>query len=344
MKQELSLRKYNFTFIDLFAGIGGFRIALESLGGKCVFSSEWNKYAAMTYEANFGEKPAGDIRRIDEDSIPDHDILAAGFPCQPFSIAGVSKKNSLGKPHGFLDELQGNLFFDIARILAAKKPRGFILENVKNLLYHDRGRTFRIIRETLDRLGYTVFWDVIDASVFVPQHRERVIIVGFRSDLYPSVTFSFRKPEPSAPPLKDILENNPDPKYTLSDHLWEYLQSYAEKHRKKGNGFSYGLVDPEKNTRTRTLSARYYKDGAEILIKQDGKNPRRLMPAECKRLMGFPEDFIIPVSDTQAYRQFGNAVVPDVIRIVAEQMVEVIFGGQDLQGQKKLEYVADKIA
>jgi len=337
-------KEYRFTFTDLFAGIGGFRIALESLGGKCVFSSEWNVYSAKTYEANFGEKPAGDITLIDETSIPDHDILAAGFPCQPFSIAGVSKKNSLGRPHGFLDELQGNLFFDIARILDAKRPKAFILENVKNLIYHDRKRTFRVITETLEKLGYEIFWKVIDASAYVPQHRERIIIVGFRSDLYPSVHFTFPRISGSPPSLKDILEKSPDPKYTLSDALWKYLQEYAEKHRRKGNGFGYGLVDPEKDRITRTLSARYYKDGAEILIKQEGKNPRRLTPVECRRLMGFPDNFIIPVSDTQAYRQFGNAVVPAVIREVAVGMLEVILGGQNFEGQKKLEYVTDQVS
>jgi len=336
-------KEYRFTFTDLFAGIGGFRIALESLGGKCVFSSEWNVYSAKTYEANFGEKPAGDITLVDETAIPDHDILAAGFPCQPFSIAGVSKKNSLGRPHGFLDELQGNLFFDIARILDAKRPKAFILENVKNLIYHDRKRTFRVITETLEKLGYEIFWKVIDASAYVPQHRERIIIVGFRSDLYPSVHFTFPGISGSPPSLKDILEKSPDPKYTLSDGLWKYLQEYAEKHRRKGNGFGYGLVDPEEDGITRTLSARYYKDGAEILIKQEGKNPRRLTPMECRRLMGFPDNFIIPVSDTQAYRQFGNAVVPAVIREVAVGMLEVILGGQNFEGQKKLEYVTDQV-
>jgi len=344
MKEGGQGKEYRFTFIDLFAGIGGFRIALESLGGKCVFSSEWNKYSAKTYEANFGERPAGDITLIDERTIPDHDILAAGFPCQPFSIAGVSKKNSLGRPHGFLDELQGNLFFDIARILDAKRPKAFILENVKNLIYHDRGRTFRVITETLEMLGYEVFWKVIDASAYVPQHRERIIIVGFRSDLYPSVHFTFPQISGSPPSLKDILEKSPDPKYTLSDSLWKYLQEYAEKHRRKGNGFGYGLVDPEKDKITRTLSARYYKDGAEILIKQEGKNPRRLTPVECRRLMGFPDNFIIPVSDTQAYRQFGNAVVPAVIRDVAAEMLKVILGGQNFEGEKKLEHVTDQVA
>ncbi len=330
----------DFTFIDLFAGIGGFRVALEDLGGTCVFSSEWNRFSRETYRANFGEDPAGDITRIDEKTIPDHDVLAAGFPCQPFSIAGVSKKNSLGRPHGFLDQLQGNLFFDIARIIAAKRPKAFILENVKNLVHHDRGRTFRIIRSTLTaELGYVIFWKVIDASAYVPQHRERIIIVGFRGDLYKDPQFTFPDPPERGPALASILDQNPDPKYTLSDRLWEYLQNYAKKHRAKGNGFGYGLVDPAKDRITRTLSARYHKDGSEILIRQEGRNPRRLTPGECRRLMGFPDGFVIPVSDTQAYRQFGNAVVPAVVRAVAEKVLGVMGDGQDIRGEKKLEHV-----
>ena len=329
-----------FTFIDLFAGIGGFRIALESLGGKCVFSSEWNRFSKETYRANFGEDPAGDITEIDENSIPDHDVLAAGFPCQPFSIAGVSKKNSLGRPHGFMDELQGNLFFDIARIIMAKRPKAFILENVKNLVHHDGGRTFRIIKNTLTaELGYVIFWKVIDASAYVPQHRERIIIVGFRRDIYGDPQFTFPELPAHGPPLAAILGQNPDPKYTLSDHLWGYLQNYAKKHRAKGNGFGYGLIDPEKDRITRTLSARYHKDGSEILIRQEGRNPRRLTPEECMRLMGFPDRFSIQVSDTQAYRQFGNAVVPAVVRAVAEKILEVMRDGQNIQGEKKLEHV-----
>lgn len=329
-----------FTFIDLFAGIGGFRIALEDLGGKCEFSSEWNRFSRETYRANFGDVPAGDIREIDAESIPDHDILAAGFPCQPFSIAGVSKKKSLGRPHGFLDELQGNLFFEIARILSVKRPRAFILENVKNLEHHDGGRTFRIIRDTLtDRLGYHIFWRNVDASAFVPQHRERIIIVGFNGDTYPDPAFRFPDIPAGTCRIADILESDVPSKYTLTDNLWNYLQGYAEKHRARGNGFGFGLVDPAKNRITRTLSARYHKDGSEILIKQEGRNPRRLTPRECARLMGFPDSFIIPVSDTQAYRQFGNAVVPDVVKAVAVQVLKVIQDGQNLKGEKKLEHV-----
>jgi len=329
-----------FTFIDLFAGIGGFRIALESLGGTCVFSSEWNRFSRETYRVNFGDEPAGDITEIDAETIPDHDILAAGFPCQPFSIAGVSKKNSLGRPHGFLDKLQGNLFFDIARIIQARRPKAVILENVKNLIHHDHGNTFRVIRETLTaELGYVIFWKVIDASAFVPQHRERIIIVGFRGDLYPDPAFRFPDLLERGPSLKSILDESPDPKYTLSDHLWKYLRTYAEKHRLKGNGFGFGLVDPDRDRITRTLSARYHKDGSEILIRQREGNPRRLTPEECRRLMGFPDSFKIPVSDTQAYRQFGNAVVPAVVKAVAEQVLRVISDGQAVEGEKKLEHV-----
>lgn len=330
----------SFTFIDLFAGIGGFRVALESLGGECVFSSEWNRFSRETYKANFGEEPAGDITKIDSKEIPEHDILAAGFPCQPFSIAGVSKKNSLGRPHGFLDELQGNLFFDIARIIKGRRPKAFILENVKNLIHHDHGKTFQVIWQTLtEDLGYEVFWKVIDASDYVPQHRERTFIVGFRKDLYPDPDFRFPESQEKAPLLSDILESSPDCKYTLSDNLWEYLQKYAEKHRMKGNGFGFGLVDPEKDRITRTLSARYHKDGSEILIEQKEKNPRKLTPGECRKLMGFPDGFVIPVSDTQAYRQFGNAVVPKVVMAVAAQVLKVIENGPHYSEEKKLEHV-----
>lgn len=339
------MKEVNFTFIDLFSGIGGFRLGLESIGGKCVFSSEWNKFSRVTYEANFHEKPSGDITTIDERAIPDHDILAAGFPCQPFSIAGVSKKNSLGLPHGFLDKLQGNLFFDIARILGSKRPKAFILENVKNLIRHDKGNTFRVIRRTLTaELGYNIFWKVVDASYFVPQHRERIIIVGFRRDLFPEPDFRFPDFNKEEIVVSDILEKSVPDKYTLTDHLWAYLKNYAERHRKKGNGFGYGLIDPAKDKQTRTLSARYYKDGSEILIRQDERNPRRLTPTECKRLMGFPEEFAMPVSDVQAYRQLGNAVVPEVIKRVGSKVLEVIQVGQNIKSKEKLEHVKDQIS
>ncbi len=319
------------TFIDLFAGIGGIRLAFERAGSFCMFSSEWNRFAQITYEANFGEVPAGDITKIAEQDIPDHDILTAGFPCQPFSIAGVSKKNSLGRAHGFRDETQGTLFFDIARILEAKRPSAFLLENVKNLKNHNRGRTYRVIVDTLtQQLGYHIFPLIIDASHYVPQHRERIFIVGFDAVRFPDLEFRFRTLPERTLTIADILESEVDPKYTLSDHLWQYLQAYKEKHRRKGNGFGYGLVDPSnKDEITRTMSARYHKDGAEILIKQEGKNPRRLTPREAARLMGFPESFVIPVSDTQAYRQFGNSVVVPVVEDVAREIVYVLRMGQN---------------
>ncbi|HRY32272.1 MAG TPA: DNA (cytosine-5-)-methyltransferase [Bacteroidales bacterium] len=318
---------HDFRFIDLFAGIGGFRIAFQELNGKCVYSSEWNKYAKITYEANFGEVPFGDITRIDENKIPDHDILVGGFPCQPFSIAGVSKKNALGRHHGFLDKTQGTLFFDIARIIESKKPKAFLLENVKNLRSHDRGKTFRIIKETLKELEYHVFDEILDARHYVPQHRERIFIVGFSRKYFgEKVEFKFPEPPEGEKRFGDILESRPDPRYTLSDHLWGYLQEYARKHKAKGNGFGFGLTDV--NGVARTLSARYYKDGSEILIKQgNGNNPRRLTPEECKRLMGFPEEFLIKdigVSDTQLYKQFGNSVAVPVVRAVAASMMEII--------------------
>jgi len=308
-----------FKFIDLFAGIGGIRLGYQNVGGKCVFSSEYDKFAKVTYEANFGEVPFGDITKINEKYIPEHDVLLAGFPCQPFSIAGVSKKNSLGKGHGFLDETQGTLFFDIARILKEKRPKAFMLENVKNLVAHDRGKTFEIIYNTLDELNYSVHFRVLDGKHFVPQHRERIIIVGFDIDVFKgNENFMFPElPEPKFT-VREILEQYPNEKYTLSDKLWDYLQNYAAKHKAKGNGFGFGMTDL--NNISRTLSARYYKDGSEILIPQEGKNPRRLTPRECARLQGFPDSFIIPVSDNQAYRQFGNSVVMPLMHAVAKQI------------------------
>lgn len=312
-----------FTFIDLFAGIGGIRLAFQNLGGKCVFTSEWDTFSKKTYEANFGEVPFGDITKISEKEIPDHDILLGGFPCQPFSIAGVSKKNALGRAHGFLDETQGTLFFDIARIIGHKKPKAFLLENVKNLVSHDKGRTFKVITETLKELGYSIHYKVLDGKYFVPQHRERIIIVGFRNSIFKQKEgFEFPKMSDANFAIKDILEKKVDPKYTLSDHLWKYLQDYAKKHKAKGNGFGFGLTDL--NGISRTLSARYYKDGAEILIPQKGKNPRRLTPRECARLQGFPDSFIIPVSDNQAYKQFGNSVVTPLIQSVGKNIVKEI--------------------
>ena len=318
-------KKQKFTFIDLFAGIGGMRIAYERAGGKCVYSSEWNKYSQQTYKANFGDEPDGDITKVDaEKDIPDHDILVAGFPCQPFSIAGVSKKQSMGSATGFEDKTQGTLFFDVCRILKAKRPKAFMLENVKNLCSHDKGNTFRIIMESLDELDYEVYYQILDGQNFVPQHRERIIIVGFDRKRYgDNIQFKFDiKPKKPKPVLEDILEKSVDPKYTLTDKLWIYLQNYAAKHRAAGNGFGYGIAP--RDGITRTLSARYYKDGSEILIEQEGKNPRRLTPRECARLQGFPEDFVIPVSDTQAYRQFGNSVVVPLMENVAKLIVKEI--------------------
>ncbi len=316
-------RNTKFKFIDLFAGIGGIRIAFQSVGGKCVFSSEYDKFAKVTYEANFGEVPFGDITKIDVKCIPEHDVLLGGFPCQPFSIAGVSKKNSLGKKHGFLDETQGTLFFDIARILKTKRPKAFMLENVKNLVGHDRGRTFEVIYNTLDELDYSIHYRVLDGKHFAPQHRERIIIVGFDKKVYNgNENFQFPKlPDPSKT-VREILLEHPDQKYTLTDKLWTYLQNYAAKHKAKGNGFGYGLTDIDGISRT--LSARYYKDGSEILIPQGASNPRRLTPRECARLQGFPDKFKIPVSDNQAYRQFGNSVVVPLIQAVAKQIIKVL--------------------
>lgn len=326
--QFLTIEKRNvipeataFTFIDLFAGIGGMRIAYEKAGGHCVYSNEWNKYCQQTYFANFGEQPDGDITKIEANSIPDHDILVAGFPCQPFSIAGVSKKQSMGRATGFEDKTQGTLFFDICRILKTKRPKAFMLENVKNLKSHDRGRTFKVITEALEELDYEVFHQVLDGQNYVPQHRERILIVGFDRKRYGrdlGFRFNITPVEPK-PVMRDILENEPGDKYTLTDKLWTYLQNYAAKHRAAGNGFGYGIA--ELDGISRTLSARYYKDGSEILIAQEGKNPRRLTPRECARLQGFPDDFIIPVSDTQAYKQFGNSVVVPLMTNVAELVV-----------------------
>ena len=307
-------------FIDLFCGIGGFRLAFEKIGGRCVFSSDYDKFSQQTYEANFGEKPHGDIHGVAVADIPAHDILCGGFPCQPFSIAGVSKKLSLGRKHGFDDEKQGNLFFSIADILDFHRPAAFLLENVKNLKGHDGGKTFDIIYRTLtDALGYTVYHKVIDARSVVPQHRERIFFVGFREWRY----FEFPQFPADGPKLGSILEPEPLAKYTLTDHLWNYLQRYAEKHRAAGNGFGFGLAT-ERDT-ARTLSARYHKDGSEILIAQSrGRNPRRLTPRECARLMGYPDTFKIMVSDTQAYRQFGNSVVVPVVERIANSVLRTL--------------------
>lgn len=309
----------NYTFIDLFCGIGGLRIPFEKHGAHCVFSSDYDKYCRLTYKTNFEEEPASDIKDIPNKRIPRHNILLAGFPCQPFSISGISKKKSLKRPHGFMDKTQGTLFFEIARILKSKKPDCFILENVKHLKSHDKKKTYRIIKSTLEKLGYHIVFDsILDASGFVPQHRERIFIVGFKKP----VKFGSIKLNSKPQRIKDILEKKVDDKYTLSNHLWKYLRDYATKHRARGNGFGYGLVNL--NGIARTLSARYYKDGSEILIPQKTKNPRRLTPYECARLMGFPRRFKIPVSDTQAYKQFGNAVVVPVVNVIAKEVIKCL--------------------
>ncbi len=320
-------KRPRFTFIDLFAGMGGFRLAMQAQGGKCVFSSEWNKFAQKTYMANFGDMPFGDITKDSTKSyIPQgFDVLCAGFPCQPFSIAGVSKKKSLGRETGFKDKTQGTLFFDVADIISRHRPKAFYLENVKNLTSHDKGNTFRVIRETLEELNYSIHYQVMDGQTYVPQHRERIMIVGFNKDLYHGdEVFEFPKQKKSPISIGQILEPLVDSKYTLSDKLWAYLQNYAIKHQEKGNGFGYGLVDL--NGITRTLSARYYKDGSEILIPQgDMINPRRLTPRECARLMGYPDNYILnAVSDVQAYRQCGNSVVVPLITAVSKNLVRTM--------------------
>ena len=313
--------KSQYTFIDLFAGIGGMHIAYETAGAHCVYANEWNKYSQQTYYANFGIQPDDDITKVVAESIPDHDILVAGFPCQPFSIAGVSKKQSLGRATGFEDKTQGTLFFDICRILKAKRPKAFMLENVKNLCSHDKGRTFTVIQESLRELNYKVFFQILDGKAYVPQHRERIVIVGFDMERYgEDIEFEFAlKQNEAQPVVRDILEENVNDKYTLSDKLWIYLQNYAAKHKEAGNGFGYGIA-PLYGV-TRTINAHYYKDGSEILIAQEGKNPRRLTPRECARLQGFPDSFKIPVSDTQAYKQFGNSVVVPLMAEVAKLVV-----------------------
>jgi DNA (cytosine-5)-methyltransferase 1 len=318
--------KFLFKFIDLFAGIGGFRMAMQNLNGECVFSSEWDKMAQQTYYANYGEIPFGDITKDETKQwIPDQfDVLCGGFPCQPFSIAGVSKKNSLGRKHGFEDERQGNLFFHVAEIIENKRPKAFFLENVKNLVSHDKGNTFKVIRETLLELGYSFHSRVLNGKHFVPQHRERTFMVGFDTNVFNNQE-QFHFPELPEPvkKVRDILETDIDPRYTLTDQLWKYLRAYAQKHKEKGNGFGYGLVDM--NGITRTMSARYYKDGSEILIPQDGLNPRRLTIRESARLLGYPDNFITSkVSMNQGYKQFGNSVVMPLIGAIGAEVVKTL--------------------
>ncbi|WP_422344989.1 DNA (cytosine-5-)-methyltransferase [Parasphingorhabdus sp.] len=343
---------HDFTFIDLFAGIGGLRKGFEAINGKCIFTCEWDRFARETYRANNpldDHEIAGDIREVKMDDIPEHDVLLAGFPCQPFSIAGVSKKNALNRPHGFACDAQGTLFYNVAEIIKHHRPKAFLLENVKNLVNHDKGHTFRVIRDVLEnQLNYHVDWKVINGKSWVPQNRERIFIAGFRDD----VDFSFDNIEipdvMDGPKLAAVLHPEDGSevieqrytggniahvleKYTLSEKLWTYLQGYAAKHRAKGNGFGFGLFGPDDVART--LSARYYKDGSEILIQQEGQRPRRLTPRECARLMGFDEpgksDFSIPVSDTQAYKQFGNSVVVPTVKAVAKCMESHIKAGTE---------------
>lgn len=323
---------WDFTFIDLFAGIGGFRLAFQGSGGKCVFTSEWDKYAKKTYEANFGEVPYGDIRRIVKSEIPDHDVLCAGFPCQPFSLAGVSKKNSLGRKHGFEDETQGTLFFDIKEIIRVKRPKAFMLENVKNLCSHDMGRTFEIIRQSLEEnLGYVVAWKIVDGARWVPQHRERIFIVGYdprqvmikkdEIDIPDGPGEGYRYPE-----LSSIIGEKVTG-YTLGPGTWATLQRHKAYHSTKGNGFGYGLhkLPVEKGEVTRTISARYHKDGAEILIEQKDDRPRRLTIEEAMQLQGYdPSRFVFPVSNTQAYRQIGNSVVVPAVTACALEISRIL--------------------
>ena len=305
-----------FKFIDLFSGIGGMRLGLELAGGTCVYSSEINKYAVETYEKNFGDTPCGDITKIRSCNIPDHDVLAAGFPCQPFSMAGVVKRNSIGKPSGF-DSPQGRLFDEIIRVLNGKKPRAFILENVKYLKFFDGGGPFNKMLNKLKRAGYVVKYKVIDAKYVVPQHRERLFIVGFSHD----TDFEFPEIRNMDPKLSDVLEPVPDPKYVLTPGVWAALKRHKKNAKERGAGFGYGIADLDGISRT--LSRRYYKDGAEILISRGRRRvPRRLTPRECARIMGFPDSFVIPVSDTQAYRQFGNAVVPAIVTAIANKVSE----------------------
>lgn len=304
-----------FTFIDLFAGIGGIRLAFEAQGGECVFSSEWDKFAQQTYEANYGEKPHGDITQISEKDIPAHDVLVGGFPCQPFSHAGLKK--------GF-DDIRGTLFFDIARILKKHKPALVLLENVKGFRNHDKGNTFKVVRETLEGLGYEVHAEVLNAKDFgVPQNRERIYIVGIQRAQTKKSAFEFPVPPKVKTKLGRILEKNVDSKYTISDKLWQGHQRRLAEHRAKGNGFGYSIFD-EESSYTSTISARYYKDGSEILIAQKGKNPRKLTPLEASRLQGFPKGFKIPVSDVQAYKQFGNSVAVPVVKAIAERMCKLL--------------------
>ena len=325
-------KKWDFTFIDLFAGIGGFRQAFQNVGGKCIFSSEWNKYAQKTYAANYGELPYGDIRHIPKEQIPTHDVLCAGFPCQPFSLAGVSKKNSLGRKHGFEDETQGTLFFEIKEILRIKRPKAFMLENVKNILSHDKGKTFDIIRRSLvDELGYVINYKIVNGAAWVPQHRERIYILGFDPKQVNIKTEEINVPDSPKdgykyPKLSNIIKKHLDG-YTLGPGTWATLERHKAHHEKAGNGFGYGLLTwPIKdNDVTRTISARYHKDGAEILVEQEGNRPRKLSVEEAMQLQGYnPQRFIFPVSATQAYTQIGNSVVVPAVEASAKELAKIL--------------------
>lgn len=306
-----------YKMIDLFAGIGGTRLGFELNGNvESVFSSEWDTFSQKTYEENFGEIPNGDITKVDEKDIPDHDILVAGFPCQAFSQAGLKR--------GF-DDTRGTLFFEIARILKEKRPKAFLLENVKNLKSHDKGKTYSTIISALEELNYAVYPLIYKAKDFgVPQNRERIYIVGFNKNVIKNHG-DYIPPIPPCTPtsIKHILEKNVDEKYTISDKLWAGHKRRKIEHEQKGNGFGFSLFN-ENSSYTNTLSARYYKDGSEILIEQEDKNPRKITPKEAARLQGFPDDFVIPVSDTQAYKQFGNSVCIPVVRSVARSMVDIL--------------------
>lgn len=304
-----------YKAIDLFAGIGGIRLGFHQTGKvKTVFSSEWDRFSQKTYRANFGEVPEGDITKIESDSIPNHDILLAGFPCQAFSLAG----KKLG-----LEDTRGTLFFDVARILEAKRPKAFLLENVKNLKSHDKGRTYAVIEESLNDLDYEITPMLFKARDFgPPQNRERIYIVGFDKTIDYGTDFKPPVKQGSSLNVGSILETDPYVQnFTISDRLWEGHQVRKRAHQRKGNGFGYSLFTGN-SPYTSTISARYYKDGSEILIDQPGKNPRKITPREAARLQGFPDNYVIPVSNSQAYRQFGNSVCVPVINAIAEQVVQ----------------------
>ena len=332
-KPKIQNHSFEFSFAELFAGIGGFHQGLKDVGGSCVYASEWDRFAAATYWAWTGQEvDTSDIREVDLSTIKKHDVLCAGFPCQPFSLAGVSKKNSLGRAHGFDDDLQGNLFFSVVKAAKINRPKVLLLENVRNLISHDNGNTLKRILDELDRAQYWCHYEVIDASGWIPQRRSRVFFVCFDKNTYNSSdvsNFTFPTPPQNGPVLSSILEEEVDDKYVISTHLWNYLREYKARHEAKGSGFGYGLFSGEDIART--ISARYHKDGAEILIDRGGrKNPRRLTPREAGLLMGFTDTlanrsgfvdgFPQVVSDTQAYRQFGNSVSPLVVKAIGKKI------------------------